>query len=74
MFGTFHSASTSFDSSAGVSRELFIEYFHFISPQFEKEYEFRNFVVGVWNMDLKSIGKNEYAGKAPDHYGKNSRE
>jgi len=74
MFGTFHASSTNFDSSVPISRELFCQYFHFISPQFDKEYEFRNFVIGVWNMDLNPVAPSQYAGKHPSVYGKNSRE
>lgn len=55
MFGSFHAASTNFDNSAAIDRNLFTEYFHYISPHFDKEYEFRNFVVGVWNMDLNPV-------------------
>ena len=74
MFGTFHASSTNFDSSVPISRELFCHYFHMISPQFDKEYEFRNFVIGVWNMDLNPVAPSQYAGKHPSVYGKNSRE
>lgn len=74
MFGTFHAASTNFDKDVPLSRELFSQYFHYISAQFDKEYEFRNFVVGVWNMDINPVGPKEFAGKHPSSYGKNSRE
>lgn len=45
-----------------------------MNETFEKDLEFKNFLVGVWNMDLVSVGANEFAGKGPAVRGKNSRE
>ena len=45
-----------------------------MNEAFEKDLEFKNFLVGVWNMDLVSVGDREFAGKTPGVRGKNSRE
>ena len=45
-----------------------------MSESFERDTEFKNFLVGVWNMDLVSVGKNEFAGSHASVRGKNSRE
>ena len=45
-----------------------------MNDAFEKDLEFKNFLVGVWNMDLVSIGQNDCAGTKPAVRGKNSRE
>ena len=44
-----------------------------MNESFERDNDFRNFVVGVWNLDLQEVGNN-VAGKHPDKWGKNSRE
>lgn len=38
-----------------------------------RDYEFKNLLVGVWNMDLKLVD-SDFAGKKPEISGKNSRE
>ena len=45
-----------------------------MNEAFEKDLEFKNFLVRVWNMDLVSVGDREFAGKTPGVRGKNSRE
>jgi len=52
-----------------------MQYHQFLNESFERDIEFKNFLVGVWNMDLVSVGKTEYAGsKNSTVRGKNSRE
>ena len=51
-----------------------MQYHHMLNESFERDVEFRNFLVGVWNMDLVSVGKTEFAGTHPNVRGKNSRE
>jgi hypothetical protein len=38
-----------------------------------RDAEFKNFLIGVWNMDLKPVD-SDFAGKKPEIQGKNSRE
>ena len=46
-----------------------------MNESFEKDLEFKNFLVGVWNMDLVSVGAGDFAGAGnPSKRGKNSRE
>jgi hypothetical protein len=33
-----------------------------MNDAFEKDLEFKNFLVGVWNMDLVSVGQGDFAG------------
>lgn len=61
MFTTFHNASTGFSGEPYISLAEFLEYHLYLNEMFDKEAEFRNFVVGVWNMDLKNID-NSVAG------------
>jgi len=51
-----------------------MQYHQFMNESFERDTEFKNFLVGVWNMDLVSVGKNEFAGSHTNVRGKNSRE
>jgi calcyphosin len=74
MFTQFHNASTGFTGESSISMHEFLEYHQYLNEQFERDGEFRNFIIGVWNLDVQQIGKAEYAGKHPDQYGKNSRE
>ena len=57
-----------------MTREEFLQYHQFMNESFERDIEFRNFIIGVWNMDLVSVGANDFAGKHTDKRGKNSRE
>jgi len=51
-----------------------MEYHQFMNEAFEKDVEFKNFLVGVWNMDLVSVAASDFAGKHTNVRGKNSRE
>lgn len=73
MFTTFHNASTGFSGESSITFEEFLEYHMYLNDQFDKEAEFRNFLIGVWNMDIKEVDKS-ICGKKPEIYGKNSRE
>lgn len=74
MFNTFHNANNGFSGDRSVSLAEFMEYHQYLNEQFERDVEFKNFLVGVWNMDLVSVAKNDFCGKTPSVYGKNSRE
>ena len=74
LFTTLHSANNSFKNERSVSQKDFEEYHQFISTQFERDIEFRNFIVGVWNMDLICVKENDYAGLHPSIISKNSTE
>jgi len=45
-----------------------------LTGMFERDIEFKNFLVGVWNMDIVQIGKQEFCGQHTNVFGKNSRE
>ncbi len=74
MFTSFHNANNNFSGDKAVTRTAFMEYHQFMNDSFERDVEFKNFLVGVWNMDLVSVGEREYAGSHPNVRGKNSRE
>lgn len=74
MFTSFHNANNGFSGDKNVSRTEFMEYHQFMNETFERDIEFKNFLVGVWNMDLVSVGQQEYCGSHPKVRGKNSRE
>ena len=57
MFTSFHNANNGFSGDKNVTRTEFMEYHQFMNEQFERDIEFKNFLVGVWNMDLVSVGK-----------------
>lgn len=52
LFTTMHSANNFFWDEKRVSRDDFIEYHSIVSTQIERDCEFRNFIIGVWNMDI----------------------
>jgi len=74
LFTTLHSANNQFKNERSVSLQDFAEYHQFISTQFERDIEFRNFIIGVWNMDLVPVKENEYAGKHPTVAARNTKE
>lgn len=74
MFSTFHNASTGFSGETAISLDEFIEYHMYLNESFERDIEFKNFIIGVWNMDIKAVKPEDYAGQHTDTYGKNSRE
>lgn len=76
LFTSLHSTNKSFTNSRDVSLADFEEYHQYISTQIERDTEFRNLIVGIWNMDLASESFSaEGAGKAaPGKFMKNSRE
>lgn len=74
MFSSFHNAEKRFTGDKSVSRKEFMEYHHYLNEHFERDKDFSNFVVGVWNLDRQAIAPSQYAGKHVESYGKNSRE
>jgi Ca2+-binding EF-hand superfamily protein len=73
LFKAHNNASTGFNNETAISLQDFVQYHQILSTFYEKDAEFKNFLVGVWNMDLKQVD-NEFAGKKPAIQGKNSRE
>lgn len=74
MFSVNHNTSThSKDNDGVVDMDEFIQYHQLISPLVERDCEWRNMLVGVWNMDIVPVD-NRVAGSHPQVYGKNSRE
>jgi len=47
-----HSANKGFRDEKVVTLEDFIEYHAIVNTQIERDQEFKNFIVGVWNMDV----------------------
>ena len=46
-----------------------------MNESFERDIEFRNFIIGVWNMDFKEVPANAHGKKKDsDMMAKNSRE
>lgn len=74
MFTSFHNSNNNFSGDNSVTRTEFCEYHQFMNEGFERDMEFKNFLVGVWNMDLVSVGQTEFAGSKPKVRGKNARE
>ena len=74
MFTSFHNANNNFSGDKAVTRTEFMEYHQFLNESFERDIEFKNFLVGVWNMDLVTVAKNEFRGSGATVRGKNSRE
>lgn len=67
-----------FRPDKGVSLEEFMAYHQFISSLIADDNLFKIFIVGVWNMDLVEVDKQnspvKIAGQHPEVYGKNARE
>lgn len=73
MFTTFHNASTGFSGETAIDFDEFLEYHLYLNESFERDIEFKNFIIGVWNLDIKKVPQ-DVAGVHPDNYGKNSHE
>lgn len=73
MFTTFHNASTGFSGESAIDFAEFLEYHLYLNESFERDIEFKNFIIGVWNLDIKKVSE-DVAGVKPEIYGKNSRE
>ena len=75
MFTSFHNSNNNFSGDKNVTRTEFCQYHQFMNEYFERDIEFKNFLVGVWSMDLVSVGQTEFCGsKTSNVRGKNSRE
>jgi hypothetical protein len=47
-----HSSNRGFKNDKVVTLADFIEYHTILNTQIERDCEFRNFIIGVWNMDV----------------------
>lgn len=75
LFTSLHSANKNFKNDRTVTLADFQSYHQFISTTFQHDIEFRNFMVGVWNMDISKENNKEIAGiPAPGKFMKNSHE
>ena len=74
MFTTFHNASTDFSGEKSVTPAEFREYHTYLNEHYERDAEFRNFLIGVWNMDIRPVAPQDYCGKHTDVRGANARE
>lgn len=52
LFTSLHSANKGFTDDKIVTPVDFMEYHQIANTQIERDCEFRNFIIGVWNMDL----------------------
>jgi hypothetical protein len=52
LFTSMHSANRGFRDEPEVSLDDFLEWHAFINTQIERDCEFRNLLIGVWNMDV----------------------
>lgn len=66
LFTSLHSTNKGFKNERSVTLEDFYEYHQYVSTSFERDIEFRNFVIGVWNIDVLPVKENEYAGVHTD--------
>jgi hypothetical protein len=62
MFTTFHNASNNFTGDSSITLDEFMEYHMYLNESFERDAEFRNFIIGVWNMDVKDVKPEDFAG------------
>ena len=73
LFKQYQNASNGFKGEASISLQDFTQYHQILSVFFDRDIEFKNFLIGVWNLDLKEVDY-DIAGKKPAMQGKNSRE
>lgn len=52
LFNSLHSANHGFKDERVVTVDEFIEYHAIVNTQIERDCEFRNFMIGVWNLDV----------------------
>lgn len=61
MFTSLHSMNHGFDESRTVEFDDFVEWNTIISMFIERDCEFRNFIIGVWDMDvLANVGSGPH--------------
>ena len=63
LFTSLHSANKGFKNEKIVTLEDFIDYHTILNTQIERDIEFRNFMIGVWNMDVLENVDPDVAGK-----------
>ena len=73
LFKSHHNAATGFSGEGGIDFSVFKQYHQILSVFYERDQEFKNFVVGIWSMDVKEVDQT-FAGKKPAIQGKNSKE
>lgn len=74
LFTSLHSANKNFTNSREVTLDDFTQYHQFISNNFERDIEFRNLIVGIWNMDLANSKQASFGSKTGHPEMTNSRE
>lgn len=75
-FSAHHSIFNSFSETPAVSKAEFFNYFRIFSATVPIDAAFNQYMVGVWNVDVKDLvqGANSVAGKTPhDHEFSNHR-
>lgn len=62
LFTSLHSANKGFKNETTVTFADFAEWHAIVNTQIERDQDFRTFVIGVWNMDLKENCEPEAGG------------
>ena len=65
LFKSHHNAATGFKGEQVISLDEFMQYHHILSIFYETDAEFKNFIVGIWNIDLKKVDA-DFAGVKPE--------
>ena len=73
LFKSHHNAATGFKGEQIITLDEFLQYHHILSVFYETDGEFKNFIVAIWNIDLKKVDQ-EFAGIKPEIQGKTSKE
>ena len=55
LFKQYRNASNGFKGEASISLQDFTQYHQILSVFFDRDIEFKNFLIGVWNLDLKEV-------------------
>ena len=55
LFKQYQNASNGFKGEASISLQDFTQYHQILSVFFDRDIEFKNFLIGVWNLDLKEV-------------------
>lgn len=65
QFEVYHDIVHNYDSSAKVSRDEFVDFYTFVSSQYETDSQFDIMLNGVWNLDNKNnYEEMPYAGSS----------
>lgn len=72
-FAIHHGVWNDFADANPVTREEFFNYFRILSVTIQIDAAFNQYMVGVWNADVRDLQNTQTAGKNPDHEFKDHR-